>query len=217
MFKQIALLCPNVPLTASSHLFWRRYPIRISVIVTEEDIQNFDAYHFKSFIRSALPAGSRILSTGWIMNRRFSCISVFLSTPQEAAEFVSRIGLERCTQITAPETDEHHSMMCIANVIIRKSLFCGKYRYRMKFQSLNLLERNQTSEYCQDAGNDRAYLKHQWPPTLYFRDEEDVVFVKLMHGELVTSIDKVILKSEILHGCDASAPPHRAGCDSTGH
>jgi hypothetical protein len=101
--------------------------------------------------------------------------------------------------VTSPFKDEHVSLLQDrTELIVRKTLLYKKYQYVVAFKREYKDDMSELSEWINDnlkispkESATAKWYEYGWNPRLYLADENDLVLVKLTHGDRIRSITVV--------------------------
>lgn len=187
-------------------LFYRKYPfklvIRLPLHFTESTFRV--AYHLMKESADALNIVYR--------SRIDGCFCSFFFLTKDDVDRFSGFVKGNIVELWRPHNDTVMELLDKKeNVIVRRSLFYNRYRYKLTCPSWSYAIFTEVHEEVKKYNEEepgRFEVSYSYPLTVYAKDDADVMLVRLTYPEYFTRATKVVLKDEVdaeLNGTELSA------------
>ena len=206
---------PRVIVEPITRFFFKKYPYRVTY-AAEAYSEKFDEPEGNPKLRWRT-SGRRILQgldlkgDATDRNTEGFC-ALFFQFEEDAVAAVQIIG-KYVSSVAGPRNQAERDVLAIdsktrVQTVIRPTLFWAKYRYCITLRA-NVDDKNQGKSQLEEIANwlsdfsamnpdeDRLMISYSTPRRVYFSDENDLLYFKLVFHSSILSIQKTLLSKEI--------------------
>lgn len=199
---------PSVNYQDLTHLFWGKYPYRVTVMVQGD----FKSETHRVQAREAMLNGFNLDGVPHKRRVEGNRASLFFEEPEAARIFIAE-NASVVVEVVRPRSINDISVMTDRKVRVRPTLFFDRYKWMVKFQTTmfpgacasalacdqwveNFLAISETRRgYGEIEG--RALYSYAKTRVLYLNEIADVVAAKIALYDYVTSIEECVLQAGI--------------------
>ena len=201
---------PRVLIEPITRFFFKKYPYRVTYAAEaysnmHDEPEGSSKLHWRTSGRRILQ-GLPLKGDATDRNKEGFC-ALFFQFEEDAVAAVQIIG-KYVSSVAGPRNQAERDILAIdsktrVQTVIRETLFWAKYRYCVTLREgddkIQLEEiANWLSDFsAMNPDDDRLMISYSTPRRVYFADENDLLYFKLVFHTSISSIQKTLLSKEI--------------------